>query len=88
MKKNIAMSSMTWFLGIGQLIGGLLCQKYGGKVVFEISNLSLGLLNCIIPVAADINVEAVIIIRILQGILGVSLIFQLVRIIYYLYNKK
>ncbi len=72
MEKNTLLSSFTWLMGVAQLIGGLLCQKYGGKVVFGFSNFSLGFLNFLIPAASKVGVKTVIAVRVLQGMTGVS----------------
>lgn len=72
-EKSVLLGSFSWCMGVAQLIGALLCQKYGGKIVFGISNLSLGVLSLLIPAAADFGVIPVIAIRAVQGILGVNI---------------
>lgn len=67
-EKNLVMSSFSWLMGPAKLFGGLLCQKYGGKVVFGYSKFTLALLSCFIPTAAKFDYKVVIVIRVLQGI--------------------
>lgn len=67
------MGSYYWFLGTSQLIAALLCQKFGGKVVFGFSNMIVGLLACMIPLMAEFGVEAVIVVRALQGLAAVHI---------------
>lgn len=71
-EKNLVMSSFSWLMGPAKLFGGLLCQKYGGKVVFGYSKFTLALLSCFIPTAAKFDYKVVIVIRVLQGIAAVS----------------
>lgn len=71
-QKHTLLSSWAWFMGLAQLAGGLLCQKYGGKMVFGYSNLIIGLANFLIPTAAGINIYALIALRAVQGMAGVS----------------
>lgn len=71
-EKSILMGSFSWFMGLAQLFGALLCQKYGGKKVYLFSNLFLGILSCLIPLAAEIGIKVLIVVRCLQGIAGVS----------------
>ena len=59
-------------MGLAQLSGGILCQKYGGKLVFGYSNLIIGAANFLIPTAADISIYALIALRAIQGLTGVS----------------
>lgn len=66
-------------MGLAQLVGGLLCQKYGGKVVFGYSNLMLGVANFLIPVAAGINIYVLIAVRAAQGMAGVSYLFLMLQ---------
>lgn len=73
------MGSFSWFMGFAQLGGALLCQKFGGKFVFAISNVSLGILSCLIPIASGFGVHIVIIIRAVQGIVGVIVYFILLH---------
>lgn len=60
-------------MGPAQLVGALLCQRYGGKLIFGISNIGLGVLSCMTPLAASFGVVTVIVIRALQGIVGVNI---------------
>ena len=66
------MSSVSWFMGVAKLSGGMLCHKYGAKKVFGYSKLAVAFLSCLVPLAAEIGVAAVIAIRVLQGIAAVS----------------
>ncbi|KAK7573608.1 hypothetical protein V9T40_010799 [Parthenolecanium corni] len=69
-QKHTLLSSWAWFMGLAQLAGGLLCQKYGGKMVFGYSNLIIGLANFLIPTAARIDIYALIALRAVQGMAG------------------
>lgn len=59
-------------MGLAQLVGGLLCQKYGGKLVFGYSNLILGVANFLIPTAAETGIYTLIALRAVQGMAGVG----------------
>lgn len=71
---DILKSSFTWFMGPAQLVGGMLCQKYGGKITFGYSNLIMAILTFMIPFAAEFGIKVVIIIRVLQGFAGVCIL--------------
>lgn len=58
-------------MGPSQLLGGILCQKYGGKITFGYSNFVMALLTLLIPFVAELGIKSVILVRVLQGFAGV-----------------
>jgi len=53
-----------------QIPGGLLAQKYGANNIFGICNGLVALLTCVIPFAAKLNYNALLTIRLVQGIIA------------------
>ena len=47
--------------------GGLLADRYGGKTIIAISTLVAGFLTVCVPVAANLGLPSLIVVRILQG---------------------
>lgn len=59
-------------MGPAQLVGGMLCQRYGGKITFTLSNLLMAVFCLMIPFGAEFGIKVVIMLRVLQGAVGVS----------------
>lgn len=58
-------------MGLASLLGGVLSQKVGGKIMFGYANLLCGALNIITPAVAKFGAMWVVLIRVIQGFLGV-----------------
>lgn len=69
-QQNIVLSSHYSVYGLSQLLGGYLAHRYGPKLVWGYSTLFLGFASFIVPTAAYYNYTALIVVRILQGVLG------------------
>ncbi|XP_065204366.1 vesicular glutamate transporter 1-like [Planococcus citri] len=67
---NVLRSSFTWFMGPAQLLGGMMCQRYGGKITFTLSNLIMAVVSLMIPFGAGLGIKVLIMLRVLQGIFG------------------
>lgn len=59
---------------LSEIPGGMLARKYGTKSVFGIGNLLTILLGFLLPVAMNYHLYALIIIRVIQGLVGVSIV--------------
>ncbi|XP_054740258.1 sialin [Anastrepha obliqua] len=67
-QQGLVLGSFYWAHWVTQIPGGILAKKYGTKLVFGLSN-AVGCWICfIIPLAAYWNYEALIWLRILQGL--------------------
>nr|CAD7399205.1 unnamed protein product [Timema poppensis] len=71
-KQGLVLGAFFWLYWLTQIPGSLLAQRYGTKLVFGLSNFIQCLLACLIPAAARIDYRALIFIRFLQGVIGVS----------------
>lgn len=52
--------------------GGLLARRYGTKIVFGLGNVLVALLGFLIPAATHYSLNALIFIRVVQGLVAVS----------------
>lgn len=66
----MAKGSFFWLHMVLQIPGGLLAQKFGAKSIFGYSNGLVALLTCVIPLSAKFNFNALILIRVLQGLIA------------------
>lgn len=64
--------SFYWCYVFSQVIGGLLTQYFGTKVVFGFSQFVTAICSLLIPQAAVIHYVLVIVLRSIQGIASVS----------------
>lgn len=53
-----------------QIPGGLLAQKFGAKSIFGFSNGVVALLTCAIPFTAKSNFVALLVLRVVQGLVA------------------
>jgi len=58
-----------------QIPGGVLAQRYGTKTVFGISNGVAAILSFVVPASAKFNYKALVLVRIIQGLISVRLSF-------------
>lgn len=66
------MGGYFWLHWITQIPGGILANKYGTKLVFGFSNLLSFALCFLIPIAAYFHIYGIVAVRILQGLIAVS----------------
>ena len=67
------MGSFYWLNWLTQLPGGILAKKYGTKLVFGLSNVVCCWLCYLIPLAAYYDFRALIVLRVIQGLIAVSM---------------
>lgn len=72
LEQSRVLGSFFWIHWILQIPGGILGKRYGTKIVFGLSNFLSCFLNFLIPMAAYLNVNYIITLRILQGLIAVS----------------
>lgn len=70
--QSIILGSFYWCYVLSQVIGGLLTQYFGTKVVFGFSQFVTAICSLLIPHAAVIHYVLVIILRSIQGIASVN----------------
>lgn len=67
------LGSFFWVHWLLQLPGGILARKYGTKLVFGLSN-GIGVFLCfVIPIVAYWSYTALLCLRVLQGLITVSI---------------
>jgi MFS family permease len=71
-QQSLILGSFYWSYILIMVPGGLVAEKYGGKLVYGGGNLVLCLMGLAIPIAARINVTALIFVRLVQGLAAVS----------------
>lgn len=71
--QSIILGSFYWCYVFSQVIGGLLTQYFGTKVVFGYSQFVTAICSLLIPQAAVTHYVLVIILRSIQGIASVRL---------------
>lgn len=71
-QQSLILGSFYWSYIIIMVPGGMVAEKYGGKLVYGGGNLVLCLMALAIPIAARINVTALIFVRLVQGLAAVS----------------
>lgn len=70
--QSIILGSFYWCYVFSQVIGGLLTQYFGTKVVFGFSQFITAICSLLIPQAAVMHYVLVIILRSIQGVASVS----------------
>jgi len=65
-----AFFSIHWIM---QIPGGVLAQRYGTKTVFGISNGVAAILSFAVPASAKFSYKALVVVRVVQGLISVSL---------------
>ncbi|XP_066993790.2 sialin isoform X2 [Anabrus simplex] len=68
-QQSLILGGFFWFHWVLQVPGGILAQRYGTKLVFGLSNWIGCLLAALIPACASINYQAIVVLRVLQGII-------------------
>lgn len=71
-KQGMILGAFFWLHWLTQIPGGILAQKYGTKAVFGLANFSGVLLTFSIPLAAYMGYQYLVFIRVLQGLVTVS----------------
>ncbi|XP_025413767.1 vesicular glutamate transporter 1-like isoform X2 [Sipha flava] len=69
-QQNTVKGAFFWLHMVLQIPGGLLAQKFGAKSIFGFSNGLVALLTCAIPFMAKLNFEALLLLRIVQGLIA------------------
>ena len=70
--QGLILGSFFWGYMITPLPGGILARKFGGKNVFGLGVLLSALFSLLTPVAARLNVAALIVVRVLIGLAEVG----------------
>ncbi|XP_073836501.1 sialin-like [Musca autumnalis] len=68
-EQALALGSFFWTHWITQIPGGILARKYGTKLIFGLSNIISCWICFLIPVACFVDFKALLVARILQGLL-------------------
>ncbi|KAK3919330.1 Vesicular glutamate transporter 2 [Frankliniella fusca] len=66
--QSAILGSFYWCYVLSQVMGGLLTQRFGTKVVFGLSQLVTAACSLLIPVAAEVHYAVLIVLRSVQGI--------------------
>lgn len=74
---NKILGSYYWIHWTTQIPGGVLAKRYGTKLIFGGANLFASICSLLIPISAFWNVESLIFLRILQGLIAVSFFYLL-----------
>ncbi|VVC32474.1 Major facilitator superfamily,Major facilitator superfamily domain [Cinara cedri] len=69
-QQNTVMGAFFWLHMVLQIPGGMLAQKFGAKSIFGFSNGLVALLTCAIPVTAKNNFVALLVLRVVQGLVA------------------
>lgn len=69
------LGSFFWFHWVLQIPGGMLAPRFGTKTIFGLANFVSCFICFFIPMAAKMHVNYLIILRILQGLISVSIGF-------------
>ncbi|XP_075163502.1 sialin-like [Haematobia irritans] len=65
----LALGSFFWLHWLTQMPGGILAKKYGAKLIFGLSNVISCWICLFIPFASGLDLKALLLLRILQGLL-------------------
>lgn len=71
-QQGLALGAYYWLHWVSQLPGGLLARKYGTKLIFGLGNVLVALVGFAIPYATHYSLNALIFLRVLQGLISVS----------------
>ncbi|KAJ1522211.1 hypothetical protein ONE63_002519 [Megalurothrips usitatus] len=66
--QSAILGSFYWCYVLSQVMGGLLTQRYGTKVVFGFSQLTTAVCSLLIPAAAEVHFALLIVLRSVQGV--------------------
>ncbi|XP_059476219.1 sialin-like [Neocloeon triangulifer] len=67
-QQGLVLGSFYWSYIVIMVPGGMVAEKYGGKLVYGGGNLLLCLMALAIPVAARMHISALILVRLIQGL--------------------
>lgn len=73
-EQALALGSFFWTHWITQIPGGILSRRYGTKLVFGLSNVISCWICFLIPYACFLDFNALLVARMLQGLLTVIII--------------
>lgn len=68
-EQSMVLGSVYWLGWIANIPGGVLANKFGPKIVFGVSNFLASLLSFICPMATYYHINALIVVRAIQGLL-------------------
>jgi ACS family sodium-dependent inorganic phosphate cotransporter-like MFS transporter 5 len=71
-QQGLALGAYYWLHWMSQLPGGLLARKYGTKLIFGLGNVLVAFIGFLIPFATHYSLNALIFLRIFQGLIAVS----------------
>lgn len=69
--QSAILGSFYWCYVLSQVMGGLLTQRFGTKVVFGLSQLATAACSLLIPTAAEVHYSLLIALRSVQGVASV-----------------
>ena len=67
-QQSLTLGAYYWLHWVSQLPGGLLARRYGTKLVYGLGNFLTALLGFLIPYMTGYHLNALIFLRVLQGI--------------------
>lgn len=67
------MGAYYWIHWLSEIPGGVLARRYGPKLIFGMGNLLAVILGFLIPIAMNHHLYSLVVIRVLQGFVAVSL---------------
>ena len=75
---SLSINSIGWLLAaffcgyiLTQVPGGYLAQRFGAKYIFGVGVVMTAVLTLVTPLAADVNVWCLAVVRVLEGIFEV-----------------
>lgn len=71
--QSAILGSFYWCYVLSQVMGGLLTQRFGTKVVFGLSQFATAACSLLIPQAAQTHYSLLIVLRSIQGVASVSM---------------
>lgn len=80
------LGSFFWLLWTLQILGGVLGVRYGSKLIFGLSNFIACFLCFFIPMAAKMDVNYLIALRVVQGLISVSLFNHISDRVYFFFH--
>lgn len=73
--QSAILGSFYWCYVLSQVMGGLLTQRFGTKVVFGLSQFATAVCSLLIPQAAQVHYSLLIVLRSIQGVASVSRLY-------------
>jgi MFS transporter, ACS family, solute carrier family 17 (sodium-dependent inorganic phosphate cotransporter), other len=74
--QNLLLSAYFWGYTLPNLIGGYLCEKYGGKIVIFLVFFLSSIITALSPMTANDDFRYLFMARLLLGFLGVKIYFM------------